>query len=152
MVVVGDLEGARKSLANRESDLFLWERFMTKPLVDAGELKLLDTFPTPWPSFMLVAKEAFMHKHKLILLDISAILDKTLAELNKNKLLIHLISNMYKLQEEDTKQWLKTTKWSTNFNIDGTSIKQVTESLFSLNMITSWPEKRHLFHDTVTIS
>ena len=36
-VVVDSLEGARKALAAGDAEIFLWERFTTQPVVDAGE-------------------------------------------------------------------------------------------------------------------
>ena len=43
--VVGDLQGARKALKNKEADLFMWEKFTTKPLVDSGEWSRVDEVP-----------------------------------------------------------------------------------------------------------
>ena len=48
--VVGDLQGARKALKNKEADLFMWEKFTTKPLVDSGEWSRVAEVPTPWLS------------------------------------------------------------------------------------------------------
>merc|ERR1711965_936584 len=52
--VVGDLQGARKALKNQEADLFMWEKFTTKPLVDSGEWSRVAEVPTPWPCFAVV--------------------------------------------------------------------------------------------------
>ena len=35
--IVGDLEGARRALAKGSADVFMWEKFTTKHLVDHGE-------------------------------------------------------------------------------------------------------------------
>ena len=35
--IVGDLEGARRALADGRADVFMWEKFTTKHLVDSGE-------------------------------------------------------------------------------------------------------------------
>lgn len=35
--VVGDLQGARKALGRGDADVFMWEKFTTKHLVDSGE-------------------------------------------------------------------------------------------------------------------
>ena len=56
--VVGDLQGARKALKNKEADLFMWEKFTTKPLVDSGEWSRVAEVPTPWPCFSVAASDA----------------------------------------------------------------------------------------------
>jgi hypothetical protein len=38
---------------------FMWERFMTKPLVDKGILDELVDCPTPWPCFKLRFERKF---------------------------------------------------------------------------------------------
>ena len=54
--VVGDLQGARKALKNKEADLFMWEKFTTKPLVDSGEWSRVAEVPTPWPCFAVCVR------------------------------------------------------------------------------------------------
>ncbi len=53
-VVVGDLGGARAALASGLADLFLWDRYMTAPLVAGGEFRLVTEQPTPWPALVVV--------------------------------------------------------------------------------------------------
>ena len=55
LVVVGDIEGARAALRDGRADVFLWEKYVTSPLVHRGEFRRLDTMPTPWPSFAIAA-------------------------------------------------------------------------------------------------
>lgn len=55
-VVVGGIEGARTAFADGTADLFLWDRFMTQPLVDAGEFRRVAVQETPWPSFVFAAR------------------------------------------------------------------------------------------------
>lgn len=52
-----DLEGARKALASGKAQLFLWEKYMTKPLVKSGEFRQVGELKAPWNSFVLVMRE-----------------------------------------------------------------------------------------------
>jgi len=151
MVLVGDLAGARKALGEQVADLFFWERFMTKPLVDAGELKLLDIFPTPWPCFMLVAKNEWMQKYKETVLTICKVLDKTLEELSQNVDLASMIANKYKLEEKDVISWLSMTTWNQNFEVEKKDLTTVINALYSLRLITFQSEIKTLVHNTVTL-
>ena len=55
LVVVGDIDGARAALREDRADVFLWEKYVTSPLVHRGEFRRIDTIDTPWPSFAIAA-------------------------------------------------------------------------------------------------
>src|SRR5690606_26303347 len=55
--VINNLDGAVKALTEGGADYFMWEHFMTKPLVDKGVFRRLGDCPTPWPSFVIVATD-----------------------------------------------------------------------------------------------
>ncbi len=152
MVIVGDLQGARKSLANIESDLFFWEKFMTKPLVDSEEFQLLDTFPTPWPCFVLVAKNDFFQSDSKTITTICKLINKQTELLSQDSFtLIDSISVKYNLPKKDVETWLNGTKWNYNFEIKKESFTKVTNSLFSLGMIDFHPSNSDLIHQTVSL-
>jgi sulfonate transport system substrate-binding protein len=56
-VIVNDIEGAEQALANNEADVFLWEKYMTMPLVESGHFKRVGEIPTPWPGFVIAARK-----------------------------------------------------------------------------------------------
>ena len=47
-VVVGGIDGAEAALPAGDADQFLWDRFMTQPLVDRGVFARVGVVPTPW--------------------------------------------------------------------------------------------------------
>src|SRR5688572_30158925 len=55
LVTVGNLEGAVAAFAAGHADVFFWEKFMTKPLVDAGKFRRVGEFTAPWPAFVVCA-------------------------------------------------------------------------------------------------
>ena len=55
-VLTGGLDGAREALAGGEAEVFLWDQFMTRPYVEAGEMRQVATQETPWPSFVIAAR------------------------------------------------------------------------------------------------
>lgn len=56
MVILNNLEGMRRGLRDNEADAFMWEKVMTQPYVDSGELRRVGICPTPWPGFVLAAR------------------------------------------------------------------------------------------------
>ncbi len=59
-VVVKDLAGAIDAFAAGEADLFLWDQFMTSPLVADGRFRQVGVQETPWPSFVIAARNEIL--------------------------------------------------------------------------------------------
>jgi DNA-binding transcriptional LysR family regulator len=55
-VEVGTLEGARRALAAGQADAFLWEKYTTSPLVEAGAWRRVGEVKPPWPAFVVLAR------------------------------------------------------------------------------------------------
>ena len=133
--VVGNLDGARESLAEQTSNLFLWEKFTTKPFVDNGDLKRLTNQPTPWPCFVVAVREEVLTKHKD---DVYKILDIVFAraeKLRNQDNCVELLSERYEQKPEDIKEWLSITEWNSELDPDNAVIDNVIDTLTDLNII-----------------
>ncbi|KAJ9088742.1 hypothetical protein DSO57_1020146 [Entomophthora muscae] len=60
--VLGDLAGLASGVKESKADLFLWEKFTTKPLYDSGSLKYIGEIVAPWLSFIIVTHQNFLRK------------------------------------------------------------------------------------------
>ncbi len=145
MVVVGDINGARKALSDGSADLFLWEKFMTKPLVDNGEFLLFDEIPTPWPCFMLVSNNNYYVRNKMLIGNTLDIFYKSIADLNKDSALCENIADYYHLKKSDVEVWKSKTKWVTEKKIDNLALQKVAESLYKLGILNSIPNINDLY-------
>jgi ABC-type nitrate/sulfonate/bicarbonate transport system substrate-binding protein len=58
IVPVGGIDALRAALAQGAADWFLWDRFMTSPYVETGELRRVGVVPTPWPAFVVAAPDS----------------------------------------------------------------------------------------------
>ena len=63
-VVVGGVDGAVEALPKRKAHIFLWERFVTAPLVKQGVFKRIGEIPTPWPSFYTAARPGLLDQDR----------------------------------------------------------------------------------------
>jgi len=151
MLTVGNLQGAREALAANSADLFFWERFTTKPLVDSGEMKLLGEFPTPWPCFMMVARNDFFLKNREKILNTCTIFDKAVSELVQDPTFAKMIGEKYQIQEKDIIDWLATTQWSHSFEIQEKMLQKVQHSLQNIGMLERSFPATMLVHDSVII-
>jgi ABC-type nitrate/sulfonate/bicarbonate transport system substrate-binding protein len=60
--IVNTIDGAVEAL-NNGRDYFMWERFMTKPLVDKGIFRRIGDCPTPWPCFVIAVRDEILEKY-----------------------------------------------------------------------------------------
>lgn len=133
-VVVQNLAGAEKALTEGSADLFFWEKWMTRPLVDAGKLKLIDERPTPWGCFVLVsiggrwidslekdvhsAFEGVCQKAKFLMASTQS---------------AAMISERYHLKEADARQWMQHIQWVNHWTDPHQELKKAREILDSVN-------------------
>jgi sulfonate transport system substrate-binding protein len=152
MNIVGNINNARKSLEEKANDLFFWEKFMTKPFVDSGELVRLGCYPTPWPCFMIVTNNTFNRKNYTILNLLFDILNNILLELKTYEPIANEIATTFHLKLNDTRDWLKSTEWNCNFDLKGTSLTNVCKTLKELSLINSIPPINELIHESVNLT
>ena len=133
-VLVKNLDGAVHSLTHGESDYFLWEKFTTKPLVDDNIFRRIGECPTPWPCFVIAAREAFITEYPDALQTILEIINNTTPEFKFIPSIDRMIANRYEQKLEDVQEWLSLTEWSTE-NISEETINKVQHELKSLEII-----------------
>jgi len=144
MVVVGNLEGARTFLSEEKADIFLWEKYMTKPLVDAGEFRRVGERLTPWPCFVFAASESFIERHGSILPAFFKIINKSVEAFMQNPDAAEMVSDRYSLKREDAKVWFESTKWNTEDSIDGKILDNIQEWLYRLQIISTKKQSSQL--------
>ena len=112
IVVVGDLEGARSALAEQRADYFLWERYMTAPLVATGEMRRVDIVPTPWPGFTMAATEEILAVEDTAVRRAIIIASDMASELHVDPTSPLRIRRRYGLDEGIAAEWLGLTSWA----------------------------------------
>ena len=132
--VIKDLDGAVEGLTNGKADYFMWERFTTKPLVDKGIFRHIGNCPTPWPCFVIAARDEFIHKEHKTLKNILEIINRTTSELKDIPSIDQTISNRYNQKIEDVREWLRLTEWSQEV-IDSKTVSLIQDTLKPLQII-----------------
>ena len=61
-VTVQNIDVAIASFERDESDILLWERFMTQPYVNENKVDRIGLCVSPWPCFMIVAGPKYLNK------------------------------------------------------------------------------------------
>lgn len=110
--VVDNMDGAQIAFRRKEADVFFWEKYTTKPLVDAGEFSRVGEHPTPWPAFVIAASDHMTTHHQRdvqVFRDVvNQYIEKTLAIDD----LPGLIAERYGLKQGDVAMLLAEVKWN----------------------------------------
>jgi ABC-type nitrate/sulfonate/bicarbonate transport system substrate-binding protein len=135
LVTVGNLDGAVDAFAAGKADVFFWEKFMTKPLVDAGKFRRVGEFTAPWPAFVVCAAGSLDAARRAALgRALTAVLDEARA-LHANAEAAGLIAARYGLTTGDAAEWLQATRWSERVGATAGDVAPACMALGSLGVL-----------------
>ena len=132
--IVKDIDGAVIALQDERAGYFMWEHFTTKPLVDRGVFRRLGDCPTPWPCFVIAAREDFLKKDTGVVQKMLQVLNERTRDFKSTPGIEKQLSERYEQKEEDIREWLKITDWSQD-QISAKEIDRVQQQLKDLNLI-----------------
>ncbi len=149
--VVGNLNGAREALANHTADAFMWEKFMTKPLVDAGEWRRIGERPTPWPCFVVVVREEIYREHAEAVGRVLNIVRQSAQQLKFNPEAPAIIARRYNLRPEDAKTWWDDVRWANNNIVPVLMLEEIMNILQATNLIQKSIDPQKLCYDAALL-
>ena len=106
---IGDFTALRAAVREKKADFFMWEHFTTKHYWDNGELKRIGEIYTPWPSWMICARDAKDERVQ----DMIEKINKGVQYFREHpeEAVEHITSTM-KYSKEDAEAWLKTVRFA----------------------------------------
>lgn len=137
--VIDNLKGARNALANDQADLFLWEKTMTKPIVDSGEFRRVDQRIAPWPAFVIAVRNDVLKSQSEQLKQVLLTIAQACGALRSDPAASEVIAQRYNLLREDVVDWLETTRWCSHFNPPQTGLDKAIKYLKMLDLIPHKP-------------
>lgn len=132
--IVNTIDGAVEALNQGKADYFMWERFMTKPLVDNGTFRRIADCPTPWPCFVIAVRNEFLKNNASTVELILEIINNTTTEFKTIPSIDRTLASRYNQKLEDIQEWLRLTRWSQK-KLDNATFDKVQNQLFELNLI-----------------
>jgi ABC-type nitrate/sulfonate/bicarbonate transport system substrate-binding protein len=142
--IVNTINGAVEALTKETADYFMWERFMTQPLVDKGIFRRIADCPTPWPCFVIAVRDEILEKEPQIIAKILQIINQMTQEFKAIPGIDQTLASNYNQKIEDIQEWLSLTKWSQNTLTEKT-LNKVQNQLFQLKII----DKKGTFDEIV---
>jgi ABC-type nitrate/sulfonate/bicarbonate transport system substrate-binding protein len=134
--IVNTLDGGVTALTEGRADYFMWERFMTKPLVDKGIFRRLADCPTPWPCFVIAVREEVLAKQPETINRLLEIINAKTQNFKGIPNIVNLLATIYNQKTEDIEEWLSLTNWSQE-KIDLDLLESIQKQLLELNIIDS---------------
>ncbi|MEM8923180.1 MAG: ABC transporter substrate-binding protein [Actinomycetota bacterium] len=108
-VITGGLDGARNAFAAGEAEMFLWDQYMTRSLVDAGEFRQVGVHETPWPSFVVAVRNEVLSGRTT---EVGRVVDAVVARavaLHDRPGIVDELTARYGLDTDTAEAWLATT-------------------------------------------
>lgn len=119
--VVGDIYGGLWALEKHEAQVFLWEKFTTNPFVEQKKCRRIGEVVTPWPAFVIAAREDIALDHGDLLKQLCQLVKQKANLLRNDPNGVGVFAWRYNLQTEQVAEWLHLTDW----NLEGQDTKVV---------------------------
>jgi ABC-type nitrate/sulfonate/bicarbonate transport system substrate-binding protein len=132
--IVNTIDGAVTALTNGTADYFLWERFMTQPLVDQDIFRRIADCPTPWPCFVIAVREDVLAKQPETIKRVLEIINAKTQNFEGIPNIVNRLAITYNQKTEDIEEWLSLTEWSQE-KIDLDLLESIQKQLLELHII-----------------
>ena len=144
--VIKDLEGALEGLPKGNGDYFMWDKFMTKPHVDNGTLRLIGESPTPWPSFVIAVRNDVLESDAESVKSILKVINNTTSNFKNIPDIDEMIAIRYGLKIEDVWEWLSLTEWSDR-QLTSKELENIQQKLVELDLIKNKAQENSILHN-----
>lgn len=139
IVIAGGLDGALEKFKTEEVDGFLWEKYMTKPLVDDGTLRRVGECRAPWPAFS-VAVGKRLQDHPEVISTILAEVERYVERfMGNHDAFITEIENRYGLIPDDIREWIDETVYDCSARVNREKIEQAATFLEQIGVLDQLP-------------
>lgn len=134
-VEVGDILRAEAALLSNRAEVFFWEKYMTAPMVEKGTLRRVGEFPTPWPCFVIAAREDFIAAHASQVSQLLQTINEVSEDFTHHPLAAELITSRFSLQQTQVEKWLSETRWRCNNTLEPQDFYVCLQHLHEMGLI-----------------
>lgn len=127
--IIKNLDGALASLDKQETQVFYWEKYTTKPYVDNGQLRRIGEFVTPWPCFVVAAREEILEKHPEAVIRMLRTIHDSCDKFMSTDDSIPLVAERYDLKVKDVERWYHATEWAIHGWVSDKMLRSVVHNL-----------------------
>eukprot|EP00188_Purpureofilum_apyrenoidigerum_P001834 Plantae.Rhodophyta-Purpureofilum_apyrenoidigerum.ctg20565.p1 GENE.Plantae.Rhodophyta-Purpureofilum_apyrenoidigerum.ctg20565~~Plantae.Rhodophyta-Purpureofilum_apyrenoidigerum.ctg20565.p1 ORF type:complete len:288 (+),score=59.65 Plantae.Rhodophyta-Purpureofilum_apyrenoidigerum.ctg20565:142-1005(+) len=138
-VTIGNFEALRQAVNSGKCDAFMWEKFMTKPYHDKGEVRTIGEVPTPWPCFVLATRKDSDKIDELRKVLTQALKNAEQFRRNEDGKSVLEIVDMYGLAHGDAEEWLDEVRYTEpdDCSVSRLALQHAFEALQEANVLSS---------------
>lgn len=134
--IIKDINGALPSLDRLETDVFYWEKYTTKPYVDAGQLRRVGEYHTPWPCFVIAATDKILKEHPDSIVRMLRTIHDECDKFMHDETIVKLVSERYDQKIKDVERWYNSTEWAIHGWVSEKMMKSVIYHLQQAEIIS----------------
>jgi ABC-type nitrate/sulfonate/bicarbonate transport system substrate-binding protein len=134
--IVNTIDGAVDSLTKGKADYFMWERFMTQPLVDQKVFRRIGECPTPWPCFVIAVRNELLESDPKLIQQILDIINTTTREFKEIPSIDRTLAQKYNLEIAAVQEWLSLTRWSQQ-QLKKEMLDKILKALFEMQLVSN---------------
>src|SRR5690606_13758781 len=97
---IGNLDGALEAMTPSKAEMFLWEKYTTKPWVDSKQMKRIGEVASAWPCFVMVATQKALKEFGELIFTLRDMVYKESSRLEDQSSTVKEIAEKYELKEE----------------------------------------------------
>jgi sulfonate transport system substrate-binding protein len=143
-VLIENIHGALPSLDALETDVFYWEKYTTKPYVEAGKLRRIGEFISPWPCFVIAATDKIIADNPDVLDKVLRLIHASCDAFMKDTNAIATIAKRYGLHTADASRWFHATEWHTDSWVSDKMLSSVVHILNQAGAISANSSNKEL--------
>jgi hypothetical protein len=150
--IVNNLPGALEVMHAEKPEMFLWEKYTTKPWVDSKQMKRIGEIPSPWPCFAIIATDKALAEFNEVIFQLRELVYQESKTLQSSPSAIDAISKYYELNPSDVKEWFVQTSWAIDNNISRSQLEKSMNTMKDLRIISKIiPLEDFLTYDHLSI-
>lgn len=151
--VVNNLPGALEVMTSELPEMFLWEKYTTKPWVDSQQMKRIGEVPSPWPCFAIIATDQALAEFGAVIFQLRDLVYQESKKLGISPSAIADLAKNYDLRAADVKEWLAQTTWAIDAGISRTQLVESMNTMKNLGIISEQiPLEKLLTYDQVLVT
>lgn len=150
--VEGNFQNLRDSVNLGRTEAFMWETFTTKPYHDSGEVRRVGEVYTPWPAFMLAARETTLERDPELVRDVLAGIGDATSYFHRARYLMpRSVATACDLDEKDVQKWYEGVNITASSVIERSAIEKATSVLIKVGVLApgDYPPENFLGLDAV---
>lgn len=151
LIEVKSIDGAMKSLTDNETQIFYWEKYMTKAHVENGTVRMIGEFSAPWSSMLIIASDEALATKRDKIAKVLEVINTESERFVTSPQSVKLLTERFKLTEADAYTWLLSTVWSHDYSVRLLGLENAKQALLKIGSVNADLDVRALCDEGLTL-